>query len=219
MRIVDLIILIVVLITMLKAYRKPIMQCFLEWTTLVAGLWITLHNFGRFTRFVIKLPGINKILTLINENLLDKFTSIDSETTFTIAGFKEMKFSKEFIYFFEKSSIFANKPEVTFSELSLGLLINVISLILLFFIITFILKIIIGFIDDRTQMVGFNGIEKSGSVLFGFLKALIYAALIAMIVYNISTFFNAGFLFDEYHKSVFAKLIYDSGLIEMLFGV
>ncbi len=167
----------------------------------------------------MKFPGINSILEMINVNVLSKLSSLDNEMEFSINSFKNMDFSKSVIYFFQKSSIFSASEKITFSELSMGLFINMVSVVVLFIITTFIFRTIFNSLDYMNKMAGLSTYEKFGSMLFSFMKSLVYATLIAFIVYNISVFFNSGALYDAYHSSTFAKLLYNNGLIEWMFGV
>ncbi len=216
---VDLIIIVVVLITVFLGYRKSFIKSFSDWVGLSISLWITFHFFGSFTKLVEKIPGINSIVGMIDKSLLSKLSSLDKEMDFSIEAFKKMDFSKTLIYFFERSSMFSVKEKITFSELSIGLFTNMISIVLLFILSAFILRAISNSFEYVNKMAGFTSYEKLGSILFSFMKSLVYATLIAFIVYNISAFFNSGVFYDAYHSSVFAKMLYNNGLIEWMFGV
>ncbi len=216
---VDLIIIAVILVTVFLGYRKSFIKSFSEWIGLSISLWITLHFFGSFTKFVEKIPGVKPIINMIDTTLLSKLSSLDKEMDFSIEAFKQMDFSKTVIYFFERSSMFSVKEKITFGELSIGLFTNMISIVLLFILTAFVLKAIFNSFDYINKMAGFTSYEKLGSILFSFMKSLVYATLIAFIVYNISVFFNSGVLYDAYHSSALAKLLYSDGLIEWMFGV
>ncbi len=216
---IDLIMIVIVLLTVFLGYRKSFMKSFVEWISLSMSLWITLHFFGNFANVVAKLPGVSSITGLLNDALLSKFASLDQELDFSIASFEKMNFSKSLMYFFKNSNIFKGAGKTTFGELSIGLFVNVLSIILLFIITTFILRAIFNSFEYLNKMAGFNHFQKVGAVLFSFLKSLVYVTLIAFIVYNISVFFNSGIFYDAYHSSIFAKLLYNNGLIEWAFGV
>ncbi len=216
---VDLIIIFVIVITVLLGYRKSFVRSFTDWVSVSVSLWFTLHNFGGFTKFIDKIPGINSIVNLIDVNLLSKLSSLDKEMDFSISSFENMNFSKTLLYFFKKSSLFSTSESVTFSQLSIGLFKNMISVIVLFIICSFILKAIFGSFEYVNKMAGFNTYQRAGSILFSFLKSIVYVTLIAFLVFNIASFFNSGILYDAYHSSTLAKILYNNGLIEWVFGV
>ncbi len=216
---VDFIIIVIILITVFLGYRKSFVKSFTDWVGLSISLWITLHFYGSFTKTIEKIPGLSSIINLINVNLLSKLSSLDKEMDFSIQSFQQMNFSKSLIYFFEKSSLFESSPKITFSQLSIGLFTNMISIIILFILSSFILRAIFNSFEYINKIAGFNGFQKTGSMLFAFMKSLVYATLIAFLVYNVSVFFNSGVFYDAYHSSTLAKLLYNNGLIEWMFGV
>lgn len=219
MNLVDLFIIVIIGIFTYIGYKKSFISSFTDWAGIGISLWITLHFYGMFAGVVRRLPGIKQIVIILKDSVLSKFNGADNEIKFNIASFTKMKLSKTMIYFFEKSDIFNGKDVINFTELSIGLFVNVLSIIILFFVTSIILKYILSYFDNYNIMAGFSLYQKLGSTLFGFMKSLIYATLIVFIVYNASTFFNSGAIYNMYHNSLLSKLLYSNGVIEFLFGV
>lgn len=215
----DILAILIIVFVVIIGYRKNLINSFVDWLSIAGSLFISLRFFGSFTKVVRNTPIVSDILKVINDNIIVKIAEFDKEVTLTLDSFKTMKLSKEFIYFFKKSDIFKSKTEVPISELSLGLVINVGSIVLLFVICVFIFKFLIRFLDDSTNMAGLTTINKGGSAVFSILRSFVYISIIAIIVFNISIFFNSGFFYDLYHKSAILKAFYSSNLISWMFGV
>lgn len=217
MNITDLFALILIVLTVFLGYRKNLFRNFFDFFSLLLGLMVAFKNYGRFAQIVEGLPGIKQLLSTLKVFLGEK-AGFDQDLTFTLESLQEMDFTKEYNFFFENGSFFRNQREILFSDLAIGLVTNVLAIILLFLGTTFVIRLIGGLIENSNKMAGLTVVDRAGGMIFSFLKALVYVAIVAVLVHNIAGFFNSGLLYDLYHESRFAQFIYDSGLIDTLIG-
>lgn len=217
MNIVDLLIILIIAITVFLGYRKNLFRNFFDFISLLGAFFISLRFYGPFATKLETLPISRQFINFINENLIQRLSSFDAETRFTLEGFRSLEISESFNFFFEQGNFFENSNQITFTELSKGLLTNVMALVLLFVFSLIIIRFLGQLFERINKMAGLTLVDRFGGVLFSFLKAMIYAGIIAVIVNNLSSFFNAGLLYDLYHESRFATFFFDSGLLDNLF--
>ncbi len=219
MKFVDILVLLIIVFTVLRAYRKTLGKNARDWASLAFSIWFTLRTYGKLSVIIAKLPIISNILGFINKNILVKIADIDNEVVYNFSKLKAMNLSKEFNYFFEKSSIFRNKQDIPFTEFSMGLAVNVASIIIIFLVTVLVIRLLFSTFDNVNSFAGTTSIEKPAGMLFGFLKSLVYVMIIAIIVHSLSTYYNSGLLYDQYHKSIIVKTLYESNLLSFIFGV
>lgn len=217
MNITDLFVLIVIALTVFLGYRKNLFRNFFDFFSLLMGLMIAFKNYGRFAQTVEGLPGIKQLLSTLKVFLGEK-AGFDQDLSFTLESLQEMSFTKEYNFFFENGSFFRDQREILFSDLSIGLVTNVLAIILLFLGTTFVIRLLGSLIENSNKMAGLTIVDRAGGMVFSFLKAMIYAAVVAVIVHNMASFFNSGLIYDLFHKSAFAKFFYESGLIGKIIG-
>ncbi|MDI9471833.1 MAG: hypothetical protein GX260_01025 [Tissierellia bacterium] len=211
MNITDLIILAITAVTLLLAYRKNLFRNFFDFLSLWAALHIGFRHFGAFAVRVEKMPGVSHLLDFLRNSLFSKLDTLDEEAQFTLQELKNLNMSDEFNYFFEQGSFFQEKDQIVFSELSLGLVSNVLAIILLIIFTLIVVRLISSLFENSHRMAGLTTVDRAGGLVFSFLKAMVYAAVIVVTAKNIAMFFNSGILYDIYHKSLFAKFFYDYG--------
>lgn len=211
----NILILVIIILTVLSGYRKNLFRNFFDFLSLFLAFVISLRHFGTFASFVGNLPGIKQVLALLQDKVLSQLSSMDSETVFNMAKLRELNMASEFNYFFEHGSFFKKKDTIVFSELSIGLVTNVLAIVILFTLTLFIVRLIGSFIENSNRMAGLTLIDRSGGMVFSLLKSFIYAAIIALVLQNIASFYNSGFLYDLYHKSALAKFFYEGGVASM----
>lgn len=217
MNITDLLVLVLIVLTVFLGYRKNLFRNFFDFFSLLLGLMVAFKNYGRFAQTVENLPGIKQLLATLKVFLGEK-AGFDQDLSFTLESLQEMDFTKEYNFFFENGSFFRDQREILFSDLSIGLVTNVLAIILLFLGTTFVIRLLGSLIENSNKMAGLTAVDRAGGMIFSFLKALIYAAVIAVVVHNIAGFFNSGILYDLFHESAFAKFFYESGLIDKIIG-
>lgn len=217
MNVTDLMILVIIALTVIIGYRKNLFRNSTEFFSLAISLWVSFRYYGGFASIVEKLPGIKGFFNLFQKLLLSKLESFDKEINFTLEGLQRTGMSKEFNFFFKNGSFFKQKDTIVFSELTTGLILNVLSIIILFMLCIFIIRFLSSLYENSSRMPGAIPVERFGGVLFSFLKGLIYAAVIALVVSNISVFFNSGALYDLFYKSKIAMYLYDSGFVGLFF--
>ena len=217
MNITDLFVLIVIALTVFLGYRKNLFRNFFDFFSLLMGLMIAFKNYGRFAQTVEGLPGIKQLLSTLKVFLGEK-AGFDQDLSFTLESLQEMSFTKEYNFFFENGSFFRDQREILFSDLSIGLVTNVLAIILLFLGTTFVIRLLGSLIENSNKMAGLTIVDRAGGMVFSFLKAMIYAAVVAVTVHNMASFFNSGLIYDLFHKSAFAKFFYESGLIGKIIG-
>lgn len=217
MNITDLLVIILIALTVFLGYRKNLFRNFFDFFSLLLGLVVAFKNYGRFAQIVEGFPGIKQLLAALKVFLGEK-AGFDQDLSFTLESLSDMDFTKEYNFFFENGSFFREQREILFSDLSIGLVTNVLAIILLFLGTTFVIRLLGSLIENSNKMAGLTSVDRAGGMIFSFLKALVYAAVIAVVVHNIASFFNSGLLYDLYHESAFAQFFYDSGLIEKIIG-
>ncbi|HHX04157.1 MAG TPA: hypothetical protein GX733_07715 [Tissierellia bacterium] len=211
MNITDLLILAITAVTLLLAYRKNLFRNFFDFVSLWAALHIGFRYFGEFAVRVEKLPGISHLIDFLKSSLFSKLDTLDEEAKFTLQELKNLNMSDEFNYFFEQGSFFKDKDQIVFSELSLGLVSNVLAIIILVVITLIVVRLLSSFFENSHRMAGLTSVDRVGGLVFSFLKAMVYAAVIVVVAKNIAMFFNSGILYDIYHKSSFASFFYENG--------
>lgn len=217
MNITDLFIIILIGITMLLGYRKNLFRNFFDFLSLWLSLIVSFRYFGDFAEIVEKIPGISHLLEFLRTNLFTRLDVLDEEAQFTLQELKDLGMSEEFNYFFEQGSFFREKSRLVFSELSLGLVTNVLAIILLVVLTLVVVRLLSSFFENSHRMAGLTNVDRAGGLIFSFLKAMVYAAVIAVVVKNIAMFFNSGLLYDMFHESAFAQFFYDSGILVRFF--
>lgn len=217
MNLTDLFVLILIALTVFLGYRKNLFRNFFDFFALLLGLMVAFKNYGRFAATVENLPGIKQLLATLKVFLGEK-AGFDQDLSFTLEDLQGMDFTKEYNFFFENGSFFRNQREILFSDLAVGLVTNVLAIILLFLATTFVIRFVGSLIENSNKMAGLTVVDRAGGMVFSFLKAMVYAAIIAVVVHNVAGFFNSGLLYDLYHKSNFAQFFYDSGLLDTLIG-
>lgn len=217
MNIVDLLIIVIIALTVFLGYRKNLFRNFFDFISLLGAFFVSLRFYGSFATKLETLPVSRQFIDFINDNIIQRLSSFDAETKFTLDGFRSLEVSESFNFFFEQGNFFEKSNQITFTELSKGLLTNVMALVLLFILSLIVIRFIGSLVERVNKMAGLTITDRIGGVLFSFLKAMIYAGIIAVIVNNISAFFNAGILYDLYHESKFATFFFDSGLLDNLF--
>lgn len=217
MNITDLFALIVIALTVFLGYRKNLFRNFFDFLSLLLGLMVAFKNYGRFAQIVEDLPGVKQLLASL-KNFLGEKAGFDQDLSFTLESLQEMDFTKEYNFFFENGSFFRNQREILFSDLSVGLVTNVAAIILLFLGTTFVIRIVGGLIENSNKMAGLTVVDRAGGMVFSFLKAMVYVAVVAVVAHNVAGFFNSGLLYDLFYESQFARFIYDSGLIDTIIG-
>ncbi len=211
MNITDLLILALIAVTLLLAYRKNLFRNFFDFISLGGALFVGFRYFGEFAVRVEKLPGVSHLLDFLRNSLFSKLDTLDEEAQFTLQELKNLKMSDEFNYFFEQGSFFKEKDQIVFSELSLGLVSNVLAIILLVVGTLIIVRLLSAVFENSHRMAGLTSVDRLGGLVFSFLKAMIYAAVIVVVAKNIAMFFNSGLLYDIYHESSFAAFFYENG--------
>lgn len=217
MNITDLFVMILIVLTVFLGYRKNLFRNFFDFISLLLGLMVAFKNYGRFAETVEGLPGIKQLLAALKVFLGEK-AGFDQDLSFTLESLQEMDFTKEYNFFFENGSFFRNQREILFSDLAIGLVTNVLAIILLFLVTTFVVRLVGSLIENSNKMAGLTSVDRAGGMIFSFLKAMIYAAVVAVVVHNIASFFNSGLLYELFHDSAFAQFFYDSGLIDRIIG-
>lgn len=216
MNLADGLILTLVVLSVLFGYRKNLIRNFFDFLGVLVSLFVASHFFGEFAAFVVKVPGMSHLMGFINSTIISRLETLDTETSFTLQGMKELGLGQDFGAFFERGSFFTEKSELVFSELSLALVTNVAALVILFVISLFVINFLGSLLENSNGMAGFMGIERMGSLVFTVLRGFSYGLVVALIVHNLAGFFNSGMIYDLYHQSNFATLFYESGLIQAI---
>lgn len=216
MNLADGIILFFVVLSIIFGYRKNLMRNFFDFLAVIISLYVSSHFFGAFANVVVKVPGMSHLMRFISGTVISKLQALDSETSFTLQGLKDLGLSQDFGTFFERGSFFTQKSELVFSELSLALVTNVAAIVLLFVASLFIIHFIGSFFENINKMSGLMGMERLGGLVFSTLRGLSYGLVVALIVHNLAGFFNSGLVYDLYHQSSFATMFYDSGLLKAI---
>lgn len=217
MNITDLIIILLMALTVFLGYRKNLFRNFFDFFSLIAGFVVAFKFYGTFANVVEGLPGVKQALAKIRDLLVDKL-QFDNDVTFKMADINKMNVTEEYKSFFSNGSFFKRSEEIVFSDFSISLVTNVLAIILLFLITLFLVRFIGSFIENSNKMAGLTFIDRGGGVIFSFLKSLIYAGVLAVVVHNISMYFNSGILYDLYNGSSIAKFLFESGLIGKIIG-
>lgn len=216
MNLTDGLILFLVVLSAIFGYRKNLLRNFFDFLAVLMSLYISSHFYGTFAGIVVKIPGISHVMNFLNNTIITKLTALDKETTFTLEGIKKVGLGEGFGTFFEKGSFFREKSELVFSELSLGMVSNVLSLVFLFILSLFVIHFISGLVENANRMPGLMGIDRLGGMIFAVLRGFTYGMILALIVYNLAGFFNSGLVYDLFHKSSIATMYYDSGLMKAI---
>lgn len=216
MNLTDGIILFLVVLSAIFGYRKNLFRNFFDFMAVLLSLAISTHYYGTFAEIVVKIPGISHIIGFINSTIISRLSALDTETKFTLDSLKQVGLGDDFAIFFEKGSFFREKSELVFSELSLGMVTNVLALVLLFVISLFIVHFISGLAENANRMPGLMGVDRFGGTIFAVLRGFTYGLVVALIVYNLAGFFNSGLVYDLYHKSSIATMYYESGIMKAI---
>ena len=156
MNLTDGIILFLVLVSVIFGYRKNLFRNFFDFLAVLLSLAISTHWYGTFAGIVVKIPGISHLMNFINSTIISRLSALDNETSFTLEGLKQVGLGEDFAIFFERGSFFNEKSEIVFSELSLGMLTNVVSLVILFVLSLFIIHFISGLVENANRILRTN---------------------------------------------------------------
>lgn len=104
------------------------------------------------------------------------------------------------------------------SEVIAKLLLDIISILIIFFIVKIALAIIAGILDKFTQLPIINQLNRLGGLLFGFIKGGIIIFVILALMVPITSIFPNEFIDQSIEDSTVTKYLYDHNLILTIFG-
>ncbi|PID82416.1 MAG: hypothetical protein CSB16_01575 [Clostridiales bacterium] len=213
----DIFILVIIIFTMLIGYRKSLFRNVSEFFTLAISLWVAFNFFGKFAGSLNKISAFRSFFAFLNRIIFSKLTSFDEEINFTLKELENTGMTKEFNLFFKNGTFFKEKGSLVFTELSQALVLNVLSIVILFVLTMLVLKFVFSFFENTSRMPGAINIERVGGIVFSLLKGLLYGAIIALVVSNIAVFFKTGPMHDLFYNSKISLYLYNSGFVGFFF--
>ena len=217
MNILDILLIVIVVFTVLKGSRKGFIRAFTEMISLIGAFFVSFKFYGSFASVVEKFPGMDMLRDLVDTEIAGKL--VDENAEITLSSMFERNMNSDLVAFFKHGSFFKTFETIDYTQLFVGMFVNVLAIVILFVATIFILKAVGAMLEGIVKMAGLGLLDRVGGVAFSLLKSVLYLIIISVLVYNVSTFFNSGFLYDIYHNSAIPKAFYESGVIDAILGI
>lgn len=222
---IDAVVIVIIAFHCFFGFRKGLIMATFNLVGIVGGIIVSNMYYQEFVQWLMKNTNWFESLQVgIRDNLLGAIPSSAPTTNSLMEAIKEVPIPEGMKLNFINSEIVQNtltsnpdKISGVFVDWIATMLLNLVSMVLIFLAVIITVKIVGLIIDQIVKIPVLKEINQFGGLVFGLIKGALYVMVLILLVPPVSTLIPSLELMQRLNDSTVAIYFYNYNLVYMIF--